>query len=46
MILLLGRRYAEPLDEITELNPGRKFLARFGLVIFFLIFMPVPLIVI
>lgn len=46
MILLLGKRYAEPLDEITQLNPARKALARFGLVIFFLIFMPVPLILI
>jgi membrane-associated protease RseP (regulator of RpoE activity) len=44
LILLLGNRRAEPLDEITELNPGRKTLARLGLVIFFLIFMPVPLI--
>lgn len=45
MILVLGRRYAEPLDEITELDPGRKVLARIGLVIFFLIFMPVPLVI-
>ncbi|HDD62017.1 MAG TPA: site-2 protease family protein [Chloroflexi bacterium] len=46
MILLLGNRYAEPLDEITELDPRRKIIARIGLVIFFLIFMPVPLITI
>jgi len=46
MILLLGNLYAEPLDEITELNPTRKIIARIGLVIFFLIFMPVPLITI
>ena len=44
MILLLGNRYAEPLDEITELDPRRKIIARIGLVLFFLIFMPVPLI--
>ena len=44
MILVLGKRRAEPLDEITDLDPGRKTLARIGLVIFFLIFMPVPLI--
>ncbi|MEJ2411621.1 MAG: site-2 protease family protein, partial [Anaerolineales bacterium] len=42
LILLLGKQYAEPLDDITELNSSRKALARFGLVIFFLIFMPVP----
>ena len=46
MILLLGGRYAEPLDDITDLNPARKALARLGLIIFFLIFMPVPLVVI
>jgi Zn-dependent protease with chaperone function len=46
MILLLGNRYAEPLDELTELDPTRKIIARIGLVIFFLIFMPVPLITI
>ncbi len=46
MILLLGGRYAEPLDDITELDRGRKALARFGLILFFLIFMPVPLVVI
>jgi membrane-associated protease RseP (regulator of RpoE activity) len=44
LILLLGSRRAELLDEITELDPSRKALARLGLVIFFLIFMPVPLI--
>jgi len=44
MILLIGNRYAEPLDEITELGPTRKIIARIGLVLFFLIFMPVPLI--
>jgi membrane-associated protease RseP (regulator of RpoE activity) len=44
LILLLGNRRAEPLDEITDLDPGRKTIARIGLAIFFLIFMPVPLI--
>ena len=44
MIFMLGNRYAEPLDEITDLDPVRKGFARLGLVIFFLIFMPVPLI--
>ncbi len=46
IILLIGNRYAEPLDEITELDPNRKILAWIGLVIFFLIFMPVPIITI
>ncbi len=46
LILLLGRIRAEPLDEITELDPVRKIFARIGLIIFFLVFSPVPLIVI
>jgi Zn-dependent protease with chaperone function len=45
MILLMGGRYAEPLDDITDLNPGRKAIAYLGLILFFLIFMPVPLVV-
>jgi Zn-dependent protease len=46
LILVIGNRYAEPLDEVTELDPTRKVLAWIGLVIFFLIFMPVPLVTI
>ncbi len=45
LILLMGGRYAEPLDEITELDRGRKMIARLGLILFFLIFMPVPFVV-
>jgi len=44
LIFLLGRRYAEPLDQITVLDKRRKVLAVFVLIIFILIFMPVPLI--
>jgi len=40
---LVGRVYAEPLDQITDLDPGRRLLAIMTLVIFVLIFMPVPL---
>jgi membrane-associated protease RseP (regulator of RpoE activity) len=43
LIFLLGRRHAEPLDQITELNPTRKALAILALVIFIFIFTPVPL---
>lgn len=46
LILLFGSRRAEPLDEITDLDPARRGLAWFGLIIFLLIFMPVPLIAI
>lgn len=44
LIFLLGRVYAEPLDQITTLNPARRWLARLGLLIFVLVFIPVPLI--
>ena len=43
LIFFLGRRYAEPLDEVTPLDPGRRALAVLGLVIFVLTFAPVPL---
>jgi membrane-associated protease RseP (regulator of RpoE activity) len=46
LILFLGKIRAEPLDEITELDPRRKILARIGLIIFFLVFSPVPLIIV
>jgi membrane-associated protease RseP (regulator of RpoE activity) len=44
LIFLLGRLYAEPLDQITPLDPTRKAVAILGLVIFFLVFTPIPLI--
>jgi membrane-associated protease RseP (regulator of RpoE activity) len=44
LIFLLGRTHAEPLDQITPVDSGRKFLAVLGLVIFFLVFTPVPLV--
>lgn len=43
LIFVFGRAYAEPLDLITRLDPGRKFLAIAGLVLFLLLFTPVPL---
>ena len=43
IIYFLGRFYAEPLDQITELDGRRKMLAAVGLVIFLLVFTPVPL---
>jgi membrane-associated protease RseP (regulator of RpoE activity) len=44
LIFLLGRSHAEPLDQITPLDTKRKALAILGLVIFILVFMPVPFI--
>jgi membrane-associated protease RseP (regulator of RpoE activity) len=43
IIFLLGRSHAEPLDQITSLDPRRKALAIFGLVVFILVFTPIPL---
>lgn len=46
LIFLLGRVNAEPLDQITPLNPRRRLIAFAGLVIFILVFMPVPMVLI
>ena len=45
MIFFLGRTYAEPLDQITTLDRPRRMLAVLALVIFILIFMPIPLLI-
>ncbi len=44
LIFLLGRSHAEPLDQITPLDSRRTLLAVFGLVVFLLVFTPVPLV--
>ncbi|MGA2112923.1 MAG: site-2 protease family protein [Anaerolineales bacterium] len=44
LILLFGRSHAEPLDQITTLDNRRKLLAIAGLIIFLLVFTPVPLV--
>jgi len=44
LIFILGRVYAEPLDTITTLDSRRKAVAMIGIVIFILVFTPVPLI--
>jgi hypothetical protein len=43
LIFFLGRRHAEPLDQITQLNSLRRAIAVLTLVIFVLIFTPIPL---
>ena len=43
LIFLLGRTYAEPLDQITPLDQRRKLLAVIALVVFVITFSPVPL---
>jgi membrane-associated protease RseP (regulator of RpoE activity) len=46
LIFMLGRSHAEPLDQITALDPQRQALAVLGLIIFILVFIPVPLLAI
>jgi membrane-associated protease RseP (regulator of RpoE activity) len=43
LIFFLGRTYAQPLDDITPLDPTRKWIAVFGLILFVLVFTPVPI---
>lgn len=44
LIFFLGRLYAEPLDAITPLDMRRKLLALFGILVFIVVFIPVPLV--
>jgi hypothetical protein len=44
LIFFLGRLYAEPLDQITRLDSPRVAVAILGIVLFFLVFTPVPLV--
>jgi len=46
LIFFVGRFHAEPLDQITPLNRKHKILGLIALVIFILIFIPVPLVII
>jgi membrane-associated protease RseP (regulator of RpoE activity) len=43
LIFFLGRIYAEPLDDVTPLDNRRRVLAIISLVLFFLVFVPIPL---
>jgi membrane-associated protease RseP (regulator of RpoE activity) len=43
LIFLIGRVYAEPLDQVTPLDNKRKWLAVLALILFILTFTPVPL---
>jgi len=42
IIFFLGRAHAEPLDQITPLDPRRKVVALLMLVVFLLVLTPVP----
>lgn len=43
LIYFFGQRHAEPLDQITELDSRRRLIAIVVLVLFFLLFTPIPL---
>ncbi|MGH2581853.1 MAG: site-2 protease family protein [Anaerolineales bacterium] len=43
LILMMGRSHAQPLDQITKLDANRMALAAFGLIVFVLVFTPMPL---
>lgn len=43
LILLMGGNHAQPLDQITKLDRRRIALAIFGLILFVLVFTPIPL---
>ena len=45
LIFFLGRAHAEPLDQITPLDGKRKALAVLMVVVFLLVFVPVPLMI-
>jgi membrane-associated protease RseP (regulator of RpoE activity) len=42
LLFVVGRVYARPLNDLTPLDPRRKALALFGVVLFILVFTPVP----
>jgi membrane-associated protease RseP (regulator of RpoE activity) len=43
LIYMMGRTHAQPLDQITELDSKRKIMAWVGLILFLLVFTPIPL---
>lgn len=46
LLILLGRIHARPLEDISELDPRRRVLAIITLGLFFLTFVPAPLVAI
>jgi len=43
LVLILGRVHAVPLDDVTPLRTREKLLAAAGIVLFILVFIPVPM---
>ncbi len=44
LLLWLGQLHAEPLDQITELDPPRRAVGLFTILLFVLVFSPVPMV--
>lgn len=42
LLFFFGRVHAEPLDDVTPLDPTRRSVALFTLVLFFLVFVAIP----
>jgi membrane-associated protease RseP (regulator of RpoE activity) len=42
LIFFLGRIYAVPLDDVTPLDGRRRLIAIISLILFFLVFVPIP----
>jgi membrane-associated protease RseP (regulator of RpoE activity) len=42
LFMVFGRRYSVPMDDITPLDPARRYLGYATFVIFLLIFVPAP----
>jgi len=46
LMFFMGRRYAEPLDQITDLDPRRKMIGYIACFVFIFSFIPVPIMII
>ena len=42
LLFFFGRVHAEPLDDVTPLDPQRRMVALFSLILFFLVFVAIP----
>lgn len=42
LVFFLGRTYAQPLDDITPVGAARRWVALSGVILFLLLFVPVP----
>lgn len=43
LLFVFGRHHAQPLDMVTKVDPKRRALAIFTLLLFFLVFVPIPI---